>query len=309
METPESVEDVMVEADGEWHTSDNKFASEGWKTSHPLPNGVVRPVSPKKEPETPAPISSPSLKAPNGRALPEVISLTDSEDDEERIVKRELSPKSGYTSQSHSFASSGGKSGRTPPPPSSKASFSNEVIDLTLDSDEDDLPSTYDSVHKRKERGLDDSPEASSSWKKPRYCAPSSSGSGSGSGSSSSGYGSYPNSAGTSSVASGVGIGLNGKSHSTYGEVALPGTNSWGPVRIPLPAPPQSAYQVPLSHAPSSSGMPVHSQNMNVSYPNYGSVGPRSSMDMAMSRSVPMVPYFNSQYGLTPPGHNRGEAL
>ena len=33
--TDEDVEDVIVEADGAWHTSDGKFASDSWKAANP----------------------------------------------------------------------------------------------------------------------------------------------------------------------------------------------------------------------------------------------------------------------------------
>ena len=299
MDTPESVEDVVVEADGEWHTSDNKFASEKWRASHPLANGIVKSASPYKDREisapAPAPSLSPPLKTTSGRALPEIITLSDSEDDEERIVKRELSPRSGTTSQSLSFVSSRGRSGRSPPPPS-KAFSSNEVIDLTLDSDDDVPPPTH--AQKRKERETDDTTDMSPAWKKQRYSA-TSSGSGE--------YGSYPNGVGASSSEGGAG--LNGKSNPRYEESATPGINGWGPVRIPLPAPPQSAYQTPLSHAaPSSTGMSVHPQGMNGSYTNYSSAVSRS--DLVRPRSpvhAQMAPYYNNQYGHPPPGHARGE--
>lgn len=305
METPESVEDVMVEADGEWHTSDNKFASENWQTSHPLANGIIKSASPQKDPEisAPAPSRSPPSKTTNTRALPEVITLSDSEDDEERIVKRELSPRSGTTSQSLSFVSSRGRSGRSPPPLPPpplppKASFSNEVIDLTLDSD-DDVPSPK-YPQKRKERETDDSMEMSTAWKKPRYSGPSASGS--------DGYVGYPNGLGTSSSEGGPG--LNGKSNSRYGERASLGINGWGPAHLPVSAPPQSAYQVPIPHAtPSSTGIPVHPQSINGSYTNYSSVAPRSDSLLSPSAVHPHVTsYYNSHYGHPPPSHTRGEA-
>lgn len=297
----------MVEADGEWHTSDNKFASEGWRAPRSSLN-VVNSESPRKEPYAAAPIPTPPSSSKNSsNALPpEIITLTDSEDDDERIVKQELSPKSGYaTSQSQSFVSNRSRSGRTPPlPPSSKASSSNEIIDLTLDSD-DDVPVTApENTQKRKERDADDLiSDLSAVWKRQRYCEVPGSGTGCGD------YRGYANGSGTSSSRGGT-VGLDGKSHpATYGETSSSGTNnnSWGSVRTPLPAQPQLPYQIPLSHAaPSSPGMPVHSQNLNGSYPNYGSsVVSLSSMDMAMSARATLptstAPYYNNQYGHPPP--------
>ncbi|KAF8525164.1 PINIT domain-containing protein, partial [Hysterangium stoloniferum] len=131
-------EDVMVEADGEWHTSDNKYASAGWRASHPLTTGVVSvvPVSPQKE-RTP--------KLTSSRTRQEVILLSDSEDEEEGVVKRELSPTSSYAPSSQ------------PLPPFPKPASANEVIDLTLDSDDDELPPPPKPTHKRKEMELNPS--------------------------------------------------------------------------------------------------------------------------------------------------------
>jgi len=176
--TPESVEDVMVEADGEWHTSDNKFASSGWRKAHPLGStnghnsGRASPI--KKEP----PRISPKLGSGSAKAR-EVIMLSDSEDDdhEEGLVRGELSPSSSMPrSQSQS-------TGSRAPPPSTRAAPSPEVIDLTLDSDDDDgpppPPPPVTTAAKRKTSDLNSSvgsggsgsngDVAAPAWKKPRY--------------------------------------------------------------------------------------------------------------------------------------------
>ncbi|KIJ38482.1 hypothetical protein M422DRAFT_124404, partial [Sphaerobolus stellatus SS14] len=123
-DTPDSVEDVMVEADGEWHTSDNKYASGGWRSVHPFTNGVAsfNRASPRKEKKD-TPRGSPKA------ASQEVITLVDSDDeDDEGLVKRELSPGSSLPrSQTQSRSSRMERS--APPAP--------EVIDLTLSSDDE----------------------------------------------------------------------------------------------------------------------------------------------------------------------------
>ncbi|KAF8530971.1 PINIT domain-containing protein [Gautieria morchelliformis] len=309
MDTPESVDDVMVEPDGEWHTSDNKIASAGWRASYPVLNGAVKSASPQKElaPPAPAPSSSPPPKTANAHILPEIITLSDSEDDEERIVKQELSPRSGYTtSQSQSFGSSRGRPGRSPPPPPPpppKASSSTEVIDLTLDSDDEVQPPVPSHLQKRKERENDDGPEMSTAWKRQRYSGSSGSVSVSGSAGGGDGYGGYPNGIGATSS---DGVGLNGNGHLRYGDAVSSGTNDWGPVRIPIPAPPQSSYQAPISHATSSStAMPVLSQHMNGAYINYNAV-PHPSMAMSQSPlPAPRAPYYNNQFN-HPSGHHMG---
>ncbi|KAF8577886.1 hypothetical protein K439DRAFT_1654979 [Ramaria rubella] len=295
-DTPESVEDVVVEADGEWHTSDNKFASAVWRTLHPLCNGnkLIKSVTPHKEPEKLPSRSPSSAKVLNGRVPQEVISLTDSEDDDEGIVKRELSPTSSYaTSQSQSFESARNRPGRLPPPPPPRSTSLNEVIDLTLDSDDDDPPPPPKLTHKRKDRELDIPTEASAAWKKQRLGASSASASTS----DSAGYGGYTDGSRASN-----GVGVNGANH-MYGGSGSSGTNGWGPVRTQPSAPTQSAYQAPPSHAaPSSSGMPVPSQSMNGSYSNYASPISRS-LNMTMSQSpLPSIsPFYGKPYS-HPPG-------
>ena len=43
--TPDSVEDVIIEADGQWHTEDNKYASPAWKATHSVAASLVRLVA------------------------------------------------------------------------------------------------------------------------------------------------------------------------------------------------------------------------------------------------------------------------
>ncbi|TRM60207.1 PINIT domain-containing protein [Schizophyllum amplum] len=120
--TPDSVEDVIVEADGQWHTVDNKFGSEEWKATHPVATTSKQPPS-KSSLSPTKPISTASDK---GKGKVEVFELdSDDEDEDEGRVKRELSPSLAHSTQSI--------------PPLRKQSAN--VIDLTLDSDdEEDVP-------------------------------------------------------------------------------------------------------------------------------------------------------------------------
>ncbi|KAF8971367.1 PINIT domain-containing protein [Flammula alnicola] len=169
-QTPESVEDVIVEADGQWHTSDNKYGSAEWRAAHPP---AVKP-SPSKKPQ--APSQSTSCPPPNGNGSAqangkgkasniEVLVLDDSDsDDDEGRVKRELSP-SYASSANHSFEGSLPRSTQT-------RSQANNVIDLTLDdSDDDDEPIVSNSHGKRKatDAELDNSvADHDQIWKKGR---------------------------------------------------------------------------------------------------------------------------------------------
>lgn len=177
-QTPESVEDVMVEADGQWHTSDNKYGSPEWLATH---RPQTKPPSPvKKQPSSPnlnSMCSTQNLDGNGGfappvngngkaRAMDPVYILDDSDDDDDegQVVGALAYPSSA----SHSYDSR--------PPPETQTqpqSQSSNVIDLTLDSDDDDddddLPSvTSNTSGKRKATEYDDSSIADQLWKKGR---------------------------------------------------------------------------------------------------------------------------------------------
>lgn len=118
----EDEEDVMIEADGQWHTQDGKAGSAAWMAKH----GVVTTNPPaftaKPERASPPPLST----APSAST----ITIDDSSDsEEENEVKRELSPPRippAVNSKSTAQAQ--------PPPPSSGP----VVIDLTLSDSEEE---------------------------------------------------------------------------------------------------------------------------------------------------------------------------
>ena len=120
----------MVEANGDWHTSDNKHASAGWKALHP-------PALSDKVPSLPPPsarsASRPVATSSNGKAKAHdsEVFVLDSDDEEEGQVKRELSP---------SFASGSSVTGSSVPQTQSQATRDDSIIDLTLESDDDERP-------------------------------------------------------------------------------------------------------------------------------------------------------------------------
>lgn len=137
-ETSEDVEDVVVENDGQWHTSDNKFASPEWRVTHPAVE--VHHYSPPRE-SSPASVDEEAdAKAHAKKQVEKQIEILvlDSDDEEEGRVKRELSV-------SHSVGSS---SVPKPVPlhtmPIVQESHQDDVIDLTADS-EDEQPTTQSS--------------------------------------------------------------------------------------------------------------------------------------------------------------------
>ncbi|PIL31883.1 transcription factor [Ganoderma sinense ZZ0214-1] len=166
-QTPDSVEDVIVEADGEWHTEDNKFASPAWKAAHPSPpmksSPVKRAVSPIKPPTN-------GVNGLNGKDKPrlsnaEIVILdSDDEDEDEGRVKRELSPSTDSVLPRASQSVSGSQ------PPRSQTSQATDIIDLTLDSEDDEPPPPpRPSVAPKKRKETDDLPSPTEQiWKKSR---------------------------------------------------------------------------------------------------------------------------------------------
>jgi len=139
--TPESVEDVMVESDGQWHTSDNKYASDAWRVTHPLAvqSSPARAPSPSasvdEELEAKRSIKQQQQQQQQQRQNIEVMVL-DSDDEDEGRVKRELSVSHG----SSASASRPYVINSSPQAPSTRASVQNDVIDLTVESDDESPP-------------------------------------------------------------------------------------------------------------------------------------------------------------------------
>lgn len=153
---PESVEDVIVEADGEWHTADNKYGTSAWKAKHPV---TAPPLEPKKE-ETPPPIKVEAESSkPNGQQKTDVSYILLSDDDEEEVQNELSSPQSG------------GRSLDSIPPltPQRHSQKKDNVIDLTLDSDDDEPLSIQPGKRKIGEADLGPASPTEPIWKKGRH--------------------------------------------------------------------------------------------------------------------------------------------
>jgi E3 SUMO-protein ligase PIAS1 len=169
-QSPESVEDVIVEADGEWHTSDNKYGSSTWKSTHPVASASTLTPSRSSSSILQAPINSPP-KPVNGhtndkakaKANDDEIFVLDSDDEDEGQVKRELSPSFGSgSSVNHSFSVSATSVRQT-------QSQISDVIDLTLDSEEEEPPlSKQTGKRKATDADLSSTSPTEPIWKKSR---------------------------------------------------------------------------------------------------------------------------------------------
>lgn len=152
-----------MEADGQWHSEDNKYGSAEWKAAHAS--------APRAKPPSPAkPASSPAKPATNGsnskdKSRPsnaEIVILdSDDEDEDEGRVKRELSPSTDGALPRPSQPSTSGSQLRYQ---------ATDIIDLTLDSDDDEPPPPPPPRHqpptKKRKETEDPSSPTEQIWKK-----------------------------------------------------------------------------------------------------------------------------------------------
>lgn len=128
--TSEDVEDVIVEANGQWHTADNKYASADWKAAQAPAKALSLSLPPtpiKRRSTTPVRQINNGDGQKRGPDSSEIVIL-DSDDEDEGQVKRELSP-SVPRSYNRSLGSL----------PARSSTGLSDVIDLTLDSDDEEL--------------------------------------------------------------------------------------------------------------------------------------------------------------------------
>ena len=150
--TPDTVEDVIVEADGEWHTSDDRYASDTWKKTHPAALPLASPTPHLNRRATP--------KSPSGyirdtstqkSQKPGDVVVLDSEEEDEGEVNRELSPSRRERSPMSGFPGM-------------------QVIDLTVESDEES--SSGRSLGTKRKAETDSVSPSEDIWKKSRIGEP-----------------------------------------------------------------------------------------------------------------------------------------
>lgn len=141
-----------MDADGEWHTSDDKYASDAWRKAHKPALPLSSPTPHLKRQAT---SSSPSAYIRDAstqgmsQKLGDVVVL-DSEEEDEGEVKRELSPSL---------------------PQSPMNGFPNtQVIDLTAESDEESTSSR--SLGTKRKAETDSVASSEDVWKKSRIGEP-----------------------------------------------------------------------------------------------------------------------------------------
>ncbi|KAF9515633.1 hypothetical protein BS47DRAFT_774015 [Hydnum rufescens UP504] len=135
--TPESVEDVTVEPDGEWHTLDGKYFSAAWRP--PAPPVSSAPSVPSARTSIERKASTPALP----HAESDVFIINDDSDEDETRVRQSLESQNSQGLITRGVASK----------------RSAEVIDLTLSSDDERDDAT--AVDKGKGRASAYGPSAS----------------------------------------------------------------------------------------------------------------------------------------------------
>ncbi|ODN78029.1 hypothetical protein L202_05113 [Cryptococcus amylolentus CBS 6039] len=135
---PDDYDDVILEPSGEWHTEDNKYASEVWRAAHPPPAPpapAIPSVPPPSGPSssTPGLETKPSLTQLNGNdssngegAKRKVVEILDSDDEDSLRGKSSAAPSSRVS--------------LSIPPVGARTGLNTPIIDLTLSDSEDEGP-------------------------------------------------------------------------------------------------------------------------------------------------------------------------
>ncbi len=146
------MEEVVVEADGEWHTEDSKYGSAGWMSNRPA-SAILPSVKASPAPSfsrKPSPTAEPLERKPdnvtNGADLngkkkePEVFVLDDDDSDDEGVPLRKSDPFRADSSFNDRRPSSSNLTPGSSSVPRQTPVLTNAgVIDLTgLDSDDED---------------------------------------------------------------------------------------------------------------------------------------------------------------------------
>lgn len=141
---PDTVEEVVVEPDGQWHTEDGKFGSADWLAQRPTPIANNATLAPPPVDRKPSISPTPQDDVPSdGHKRKFIDLLSDSEDEDERPLAddvRGANGSNGYHRPAPPVASSSTRNPTPAPPapPNVKEATAAQVIDLTLDSDTDD---------------------------------------------------------------------------------------------------------------------------------------------------------------------------
>jgi E3 SUMO-protein ligase PIAS1 len=235
--TPDTVEDVIVEADGEWHTSDDRYASDGWRKTH---KPALPLASPTPYPNHQATAHSPSayIRSASTQEISQNsgdVVVLDSEEEDEGEVKRELSPsRPGQYSMN-------GLPGM-------------QVIDLTAESDEENTTSRTLGVKRKAEADSASSPEEDI-WKKSRI-------------------GEQPN---TSTVTRSVNGNVNISTSGVFVSGSNRGARQYAMNSAPLQHRPPSTQFTPVTHVESSYTTSYYPQLSRVAAASSGPFGHQAS--------------------------------
>jgi len=157
---PDTVDEVIVEADGEWHTEDSKYGSDKWMAARAL--AISQPASAKPSPAPGSLSAFDTKQSPSGgfddvkveangtngtsgmRKQPEVFVLDEDDSDDDlplrnAVVRSESTMPDRLQSTTNLTPLSAPISRQSP----ATTGAGDGVIDLTLDSDDDEQLSTH----------------------------------------------------------------------------------------------------------------------------------------------------------------------
>lgn len=162
----------MVEADGQWHTSDNKYGSPEWIASH---RPHAKPPSPIKKRSTSPDLNKICLPSNGNGSFAPPVNIDSNGNGKARVSDTVyvLDDSDDEVEGALAYPSSASQSFDARPPPQTQSQSQtqpNHVIDLTLDSDDDDTPIIQSNTYgKRKAIEADlDNPFLDHAWKKTR---------------------------------------------------------------------------------------------------------------------------------------------
>lgn len=169
---PDSVDEVIIEPDGEWHTEDNKYASPGWRSLQQSEAASSKANTPAEEKPSPNLLNgsasngtttyaqretqaSEEARAGSSR-MQEVVAVDDSDDDDDEPPLKQITRPavrrilSGNTNESGSVdrlledalnqpSANASRSSDSTHGSAAPAAAAEPVIDLTLTDDEEEL--------------------------------------------------------------------------------------------------------------------------------------------------------------------------
>lgn len=136
---PEKYDEVVIEADNAWHTEDGAYGSPSWLALNAKIAQTTRAPTPKKEEDDAKPNKFRLSTSPDPKGKRKAIEILSSDDEDDEPPLAKSNPGLQPPLQPRQLSSSAAPASRPPSvqPPAQKPN--NAVIDLTLDSDDEEV--------------------------------------------------------------------------------------------------------------------------------------------------------------------------